>query len=175
MYATTGAARPTALPFPTDPAQVPSEFRSVRQWVAWDWALRDDHWTKPPVNVHTGRRGEADNPATWASFAESVAYAQRHQLPGVGVVLTPELGVVGVDLDKCRDIESGAIADWALAIVRRLDTWTQISPSGTGLRLFLRGRLPERLLGGDRQGRRRGGIEVYQAGRYLTLTAERLR
>jgi putative DNA primase/helicase len=175
VYGTNAVAPPSALPYPTDPAQVPAEFRTLRHWVGWDWALRDDRWTKPPIDVHTGQPAKADDPSTWATFGEAVAYARRHRLAGIGVELTRELGIVGVDLDHCRDAESGVIAEWALGIVRRLDTWTQVSPSGTGLRLFVRGHLPGRLLTGNRQGRRQGAVELYQAGRYLTLTAERLR
>jgi primase-polymerase (primpol)-like protein len=127
------------------------------------------------VDVHTGGLARADDPATWARFGEAVAGARRRRLAGVGVVLTPDLGIVGVDLDKCRDPESGVIEAWALEVVRRLGTWTQVSPSGTGLRLFLKGRLPAGLLGAGQQGRRTGRIEVYQGGHYLTLTTEQVR
>jgi primase-polymerase (primpol)-like protein len=84
------------------------------------------------------------------------------------------MAVVGVDADKCRARDTGEIAPWAWALVRRLDTWFQASPTGTGLRGFLAGRIPERLLAGGKQGRRRGPVEVYQGGRYLTLTTARL-
>ncbi len=45
--------------------------------------------------------------------------------------------VAGIDLDTCRDPETGAIEGWAQAIVDRLGTYTEVSPSGTGVKLFL--------------------------------------
>jgi putative DNA primase/helicase len=168
---------PVTLPYPTDPSQVPAELAERPQWVVWYWkptGRPDRPWTKPPVDPKTGRPAKADDPATWGTFRQAVAWAQRHHLAGIGLVLTEELRITGVDLDGCRDPETGAIADWAQAVVDRLDTFTQISPSRTGLRLFVKGRLPAWLLDRDRQGRRRGPIEVYQGGHYLTLTTERV-
>jgi hypothetical protein len=71
-----------------------------------------------------------------------------------------------VDLDGCRDPHSGRIEPWAKAIIRRLNSYTEISPSGTGLRIFIRGELPP-------YGRRKGHIEIYSHARFLTITGDR--
>src|SRR5262245_16666094 len=166
---------PVTLPYPTDPRQVPAELAERPQWVVWYWkptGRPDKPWTKPPVDPKTGRLARADDPATWGTFRQAVAWAQRHHLAGIGIVLTPDLDLTGVDLDGCRDPATGALAPWAQSVVDRLDTFTRVSPSRTGLRAFLKGRLPAWLLDRDRQGRRRGPIEVYQGGHYLTLTTE---
>jgi primase-polymerase (primpol)-like protein len=164
------------LPYPADPAQLPAEFVGLPHFVAWRWAWRDGRWTKPPVDPRTGATAEANDPATWGSFAEAVAYARAHRLPGIGVEMAPDMGLVAVDLDACREsrTRTGRIAPWALDVVRRLGTLTQVSPTGTGLRLFVRGRIPAHLLAGGREGRRRGPVEVYQGGHYLTLTTARV-
>ena len=168
---------PAALPFPTELGQLPSAFRALAgrpRFVAWRWVFRGGRWTKPPVDVHTGGDAKVDDPATWATFASAVAYARAHGCAGIGIVLVPATRLVGVDLDGCYALDTGELADWASAVVRRLDTYTQVSPSGTGFRLFLHGELPPHLLTDGRQGRRAGPIEVYQGGRYLTVTSVHL-
>ena len=73
----------------------------------------------------------------------------------------------GVDLDHCRDPETGIIQQWALDIVEMLNSYTEVSPSGAGLRIFVRGDLPA--------GRRKkGAVEMYDAERYLTVTGDHL-
>ncbi len=54
----------------------------------------------------------------------------------------PEEGLVYVDIDHCRDKNSGNVEPWAEEIVTALDTYTEASPSGTGLRIIARGKLP---------------------------------
>ena len=78
-------------------------------------------------------------------------------------------GFAGVDLDHCRDPETGTIEPWAAEIVKLFGTYTKVSPSGTGVKLFGRGALPEGVTG-----RRKGHIEVYGATRYFTVTGHRL-
>jgi putative DNA primase/helicase len=88
----------------------------------------------------------------------------------VGFVLTPELDIVGVDLDDVRDPKTGELSAQACAVVDDFDTYTEISPSGTGLRLFAfapKGTLPQ-------DGRKKGSFEIYESGRYLTLTGQRV-
>jgi putative DNA primase/helicase len=84
-------------------------------------------------------------------------------LDGVGFVLTADDPYVAIDLDHCRDPDSGAIGSWAQAVVDHFSTYTEVSPSGTGLRIFLKGQLPAK-------GCKRGNIEVYDQKRYVTLT-----
>jgi primase-polymerase (primpol)-like protein len=40
----------------------------------------------------------------------------------------------GLDLDDCRDPESGDVAEWALWTTRQLDSYAEVSPSATGLK-----------------------------------------
>jgi putative DNA primase/helicase len=77
------------------------------------------------------------------------------------------VGIVGVDLDHCRDAETGTIESWARSIVDRLKSYTEITPSSEGLRIFIRAKLPP-------QGRKKGNFECYESGRYLTVTGNHL-
>ena len=54
---------------------------------------------------------------------------------------------------------------WAAEIVTKLNTCTEVSPSGEGLKLFARGKLPG-------SGKKRAQIEMYDQGRYFTVTGK---
>ncbi len=83
----------------------------------------------------------------------------------MGFVFTEDDPVVGVDLDDCRDPETGDIDDTAQDIIERLDSYTEISPSGTGYHVLIKGELPE--------GRnRRGSVELYDTARFFTVTGD---
>src|SRR5439155_18077276 len=102
---------------------------------------------------------------TWGTFAEGLATAEDGKADGVGIVLGD--GLIGIDLDHCRDAETTAIEEWALEIVCALDSYTEISPSGRGLHTFARCELPIGPL-------RKGKIEIYADGRYFTVTGQHL-
>lgn len=77
-------------------------------------------------------------------------------------MFAPDDPYTGIDLDGCFD-ETGVLAGWAQDLVTRFDSYTELSPSGHGLHIIIRGKLPGR-------GRRKGSIEMYSEGRYFTVT-----
>lgn len=145
----------------------PVELARRAQWVAWRLTPREGEPkpTKLPYNARTGKLASTTDPATWSTFEEASTFCQRERCSGVGYVLSPDDPYVGVDLDSCRNPESGKIEGWAQAIMKRLSSYTEISPSGTGLRIFVRGELPP-------YGRRKGKIEIYSQARFLTITGD---
>lgn len=148
------------------PASIPFEIVGFDRWVGWRWESRGGKWTKVPVNAASGARASSDDPSTWSPFEEAVGYAQRKLLPGVGFVFTGS-PFAGVDLDDCRDSETGHVEPWAREIVAALDSYAEVSPSGTGVKAFMRGTLPP--------GRRhKGRVEMYDSGRFFTVTGHRL-
>jgi hypothetical protein len=103
------------------------------------------------------------DPANFATFDNAVARfrADRLRLDGLGIVLGN--GLCGVDLDRCRDVDTGELSPWAQEAVAELDTYAEVSPSGTGVKLFAFGAVPT--------GRRkRGNVEVYDGDRFFTVT-----
>jgi putative DNA primase/helicase len=88
-------------------------------------------------------------------------------LSGVGFVFAEDDPFAGIDLDHCRDSETGAVAPWAQKIVDALDSYTEVSPSGTGLHIFVKATLPGR-------NNRKGPVEMYESRRYFTLTGNHL-
>ncbi|MFC4447488.1 hypothetical protein [Halorussus aquaticus] len=134
------------------------------QWVCWREQTRGDKQTKVPVNPHTGRFASATDDETWGSFETAREYAVDGSANGLGFVFCNDDPFVGVDLDDARDPETETPTDWAKSIIDELNSYTEISPSGTGYHVLIEGELPP--------GRnRRGDVELYETARFFTVTA----
>ena len=154
------------------PDNIPQELRGCDQWVVWRYEYHPEKskakpWTKPPCQLSRAY-ASSTNPATWTSFETVLgAYRQDNGFDGVGYAPTEEDGITFVDLDNCRNPKTGEIAPWALEIIKKLNSYTEISPSGTGLRIIARAALPP-------GGRKKGDVEMYDEGHYLTLTGHHI-
>jgi len=130
---------------------IPEELKQLPQWVC--------HRNKIPFNPLTGAPAKAGQPDTWARFEDAVKAVGNYD--GIGFEFNNN-GIVGIDLDKVI-VEDGAVSAEALGIVEMLDSYTEYSPSGKGLHIFVRGDIPV-------DGRKKGFIEMYKAKRYFTVT-----
>lgn len=146
------------------PDNIPRRLATGKRFVLWRWELREGKWTKPPYQPN-GQLASVDDPYTWSTFAAALDAYATGKFDGIG--RTAEDGIVGVDQDHCVDVTTGDIGSQERERVDLLDSYTEISPSGTGLRTFVFGRLPD-------DGRRKGNLELYDSGRYLTLTGHRV-
>lgn len=167
---TSQARPPKPIPLAVIPEQIPPELKTLKQWLIWNYFYKVDlgYWDKPPLDANrSGNAGKSTDPKTWATFEQAVQSYQRGHYDGIGLALIESNGIVGFDLDECRDLETGKIAPWALTMIKQLPTYWEISPSGTGLRGFAYGRKP-----GSRC--RAGDFEMYTHGRYLCLTGHHL-
>lgn len=137
----------------TDYQNVPNDLKKLPQWV-----LRKG---KVPYNPNTGYGAKAGEPSTWGTFEQCLGLVANYD--GIGFEFNDN-GIVGVDLDHVID-EIGIVTPEALDIVKRLNSYTEISPSGTGLHIFVYGDIPE-------TGRKHTekGVEIYKSGRYFTVT-----
>src|SRR5438876_466308 len=144
-----GRPRPVALSH----ENIPAELKALVRWLVWSYVMDRDpetgevSWDKPPRSAHSGQVADAHNRANWSSFAVALAAYMAGGLDGLGFDLFVEEGddgevIVGVDLDHCRDPLTGAIEPWAQQIIDELNSYTEVSPSGTGIRIFVWGRLP---------------------------------
>ena len=141
------------------PERIPYAMRKLDHWVGADV-------NKAPINPTTELKASPTDPATWGTFAHAATFARYRGL-SLGIVLTRDAGITCIDLDHCRDSETGAIEAWAQTIVDRLDSYTEVSISGSGLHIFCLGTLPP--------GRRRcGQIETYDDGRFIIVTGNAL-
>ena len=166
--------RPEAQP--VDFGKIPAVLKAADCWVVWRYVEDVDedtgevNWTKPPVNARTGRLASSTNPQTWSKFVAALIAYRRGSMDGVGFVLQVNDGddqpaIVAIDLDHCRDPETGVIDNWAMQIIRKLNSYTEVSPSGAGIRVFVLGRLPPK-------GRKKGRYENYETSRYVTVTGQ---
>lgn len=158
---------------PPDAGQIPLELMQLEQWVVWRLESRGGKSTKVPYGPRSGRRASVSDSETWASFNEALgAYQEANgRWSGIGFVLSDNDGIGGVDIDHVRDPDTGALHPEAQALIDRFASYAEVSPSGTGIRIFGQApRLPK-----GRSGLYRGiKVECYSAGRYLTVTGQRL-
>ena len=130
---------------PTDhvPAaqSIPEALREREQWVYWRTEHRDGEQTKVPVEPVAGGVASTSDPDSWSTFGVARGYATADDtaVDGVGIVFTAEDPLVGVDLDGCRDPDTGSLDEPAVSIVDRLESYTEVSRSGTGVHVLLRG------------------------------------
>ena len=146
--------------------QAPGELRTADQFVCWREEVRDGEPTKVPYSV-SGGKASTTNPKTWAPLDAALSHAAEHGMSGVGFVFTEDDPFAGIDIDKCRDAGTGEIEPWAWKIVAAFDSYTEVSPSGTGLHIFVKATLPG-------PNNRKGPLEMYESGRYFTLTGKHL-
>jgi primase-polymerase (primpol)-like protein len=147
---------------------IPPELQALPHWVLWGWQKKPNGaWTKPPFQPD-GSLASDTNPATWAPFdyvqtAFETAPGNGRHFDGVGFVLSERTPFTGFDFDNCLNA-AGEITNPRVAeYVMQLSSYTEISPSLTGLRVIVIGKLPA--------GRRkRSNFECYDCKRYLTIT-----
>ena len=145
---------------------MPTTLTALPRWLLWKAVpgKRADGTTKTdkvPLACD-GTAGSSTDPAKWTTYEQAVEAAVQDDL-GVGFVFNGD-GIIGIDLDACT-AGDGSLLPWAAEIVDRFGTYTELSPSGKGLHLIVRGTLPP--------GRRkRGKVEMYGTGRYFTMTGD---
>src|SRR5262249_16962570 len=145
----------------------------IDHWVAWLWTRGNGgKWTKPPLQPRSpNRRAKNNDPATWCSHAEAATAVREGLGHGIGFVLT-DTKIAAIDLDHCRDPETGAIDPWAQAIIDQTpNAYIEATVSGSGLRVIgiatgkathTRYKVP---------GHNGAGVELYRrAVRYITIS-----
>jgi putative DNA primase/helicase len=115
---------------------------------------------KVPYSARTGRKASSTDLVTWSTFEEALEAYKHGEYAGLGFVFCSGDPYTGVDLDDCVN-EDGEIALWALEIARHLDSYIELSATGTGLHIIVRGDVPNR---------RKGDVEVYSSKRFFTMT-----
>ena len=152
-------------PTTIDAESIPETLGKREQWICWREEHRNGKATKIPIDPKTGDFASTTDDRTWTDLGQALGYAAMDRADGVGFVFTATDPLVGVDLDDCRDPETGRPDEPALTIINELDSFTEVSPSGTGYHVILEGELPD--------GRNRhGSVEMYDQSRFFTVTAE---
>jgi len=144
-------------------AKIPKILRLRPRWVLWRYQLQNGKWKKVPHQPN-GSCASSTAPMTWHSFPTVLNAYRGAGWDGIGFVLGG--GVVGVDLDHCRNPLTGEILAWAQKIIDHFDSYTERSPSGTGCHIYF--------LASTIIGRKQGLIEAYSANRFFAVTGQGL-
>jgi hypothetical protein len=160
------ARKPPALPPNAD--GIPPELRARQQWVCWKWTWLDKEakWSKVPFTAAGRAKASTTDPATWGTFTQATATVRAGRADGIGFVFTAQDPFFGLDLDECRDPIHEELSCDAEAVVQAFGTYTEVSPTGTGVKLIGLGKVPA-------GGNRKGDYEVYDNARYFALTGQR--
>jgi putative DNA primase/helicase len=134
----------------TRPEGVPEALRSIPQWLVYKGVpeTRPDgtpKLNKIPLSVRTGGAGSSIDPETWGTFDQAREAMGRHSgrspFAGMGFAFTTEAEVIAIDLDHCVN-DAGEVHPEALAFVEGFPgAWVELSPSGSGLHLWMRGKI----------------------------------
>lgn len=125
--------------------QAPDALRELRGWLVWRWVRRPDrpkalkmpYYVSGPVRKHT--HGSTEDRALLVTFEEAKKAADLHDFAGVGLALMPEFGITALDFDNC--VKDGVIDPRVEQLT--IGTYAELSPSGTGVRAFMRGESPD--------------------------------
>jgi hypothetical protein len=176
------------VPLEPDHRHIPPCLRHNTAWVTWRYERRESKWTKVPVNPRDGRRAKADVPKTWADFGRAEDYYVAHRddkddtrVDGIGYEFHANWGHGGVDLDDAIDPDTGEVKPWAREVLDKLNSYTELSPSGTGFKVYVQcdnffppPKGEEKQKQGTNLAYHDGEMEMYVGGRFFAVTGHRV-
>ncbi len=147
---------------------IPEQLTERPQWVNWQLEERDDKYTKVPYSPLSFERASSTDLMTWAPFEDALAALVVANFDGIGFVFCSADPYSGIDLDKCRNPETGVVDAWAQKIIDSVsEGYVEASPSETGIHIIVRGVVR----GGSVK---KGCVEMYSRDRFFTMTGKTL-
>ncbi len=142
---------------------IPQELKALPIWVGFKFIpQKDKKPKKEPIDAATGRHAKSNDSKTWHMFDEVIARTEALGFHAIGFAITKP--IIGIDIDGC--VTDGIISPYARKIISALDSYTEFSPSGTGIHILCKGELPnDRKFSGL-------GVEMYSGGRFFTITGD---
>lgn len=168
------ANKPVALSIKLD--HIPEGLKDIKRWVLWRYVRKNKnngeiYWAKLPVQAN-GSSAKTNDPQTWTSYEQAIQALQNAphgvDFDGLGFIFVNDDDLVGVDLDDCIDANTGEYSQNANELLAKCDGYAEVSPSGTGIKLFSRADLRASHVDHSK------GIEIYPAGRFFTITGHRI-
>ena len=160
--------KPNTIPVNFD--NIPLDLKRVPRWVLWRYIeVGDDdskRWSKMPVQT-SGKYASSTNPDTWVDFLtiQSAYESNPGSFSGVGFVFTSDDNLVGVDLDDCF-ADGEFTNEHARSIAESFEGYMEVSPSGTGVKIFTRADITNAHVDHDI------GLEIYSRSRFFTVTGQ---
>ena len=151
---------------------IPDDLKSLPNWVCYKLEQREHgKIAKIPIDPGTGRGADASDPNTWGTYEQALDSLESYVLDGIGFELGESFnGLIFIDLDHV--IENGRLKPFAENIVKRLNSYTEVSPSKTGLHILCKSKNDMQTLFGEGARHRNDsiGLEMYDRKRYFTVT-----
>lgn len=146
-------------------SNIPDELKQLNNWCVWKFEKRNGKRTKIPFNAETGEFAKSNDKSTWSSYETAV---NAEGVDGIGFFFEPPY--LGIDIDDIDDdlhrFKQGDKLDNIVSEFNEaFKSYTEVSPSGNGLHIIVKGKIP-----GTR--RRKGNIEMYDSGRFFTMTGK---
>lgn len=146
-------------------SNIPDELKQLDNWCVWKFENRNGKRTKIPFNAATGEFAKSNDKSTWSSYETAV---NAEGVDGIGFFFEPPY--LGIDIDDIDDdlhrFKQGDKLDNIVSEFNEaFKSYTEVSPSGNGLHIIVKGKIP-----GSR--RRKGNIEMYDSGRFFTMTGK---
>lgn len=156
--------------------KIPIELKQTPQWVAWRLEKKDGKDTKVPYIAAEGIfNASTTDPLTWRTYQAAVKALDTGRYSGIGFVVSEYDDFGGLDLDHCRNPETGEIDQWALDIIGKFNSYTEVTPSGAGVRIWIKAKFP--VEGHKKTGygpQKAGALELYDNKRYFAVTGDHI-
>ncbi len=142
---------------------IPEVLRRRPQWVAWKLEQRSGKRTKVPYIAGGVGKADTTDLMTWRTFEQAVTALETGRYNGIGFVFCSGDHYAGIDLDDCRDPETGEVEAWATEIVASFGegVYREVSQSGTGVHIIVKGKAPNKKV---------GQVEAYSIERFFAMT-----
>lgn len=147
--------------------RIPLELRQRPAWVAWRFGPVRTNGKRPkePIDPATGRLASVSRPGTWGTFSEALNRCEQDKLDGIGFVLSDDDPYSCADLDECLDPNTKEIDPKMYAILEALNSYSEVSPYGTGIHVWVQGKV-------DNQSKK--PVEIYSRKHMITVTGRSL-
>ena len=163
---------------------IPEELKQQQRWLLWRAVPKADKpgkTDKPPHCAHDGKAADVKDALAWAAFTTATKKLTKGNGHFAGLGFALGEGWAGIDIDHCRDPATGEIDPGAEDVIAALDSYSEVSPSGTGVKVFVHGAKPEGVgcrfrLNAEWQPDPDGEheVEVYDRERFFAVTGARL-
>jgi putative DNA primase/helicase len=151
--------------------KIPVDLKMIPRFCLWKYTLvgevDNQKWSKLPVQPN-GKAAKSTDPTTWADFLTVQKAYENGDFSGIGFVFTGDDDLVGIDIDDCRDPQTGTLNELAQSILDNVQGYCEVSPSQTGIKIFTRANLQAAHVDHDI------GLEIYPKSRYFTVTGHHL-
>lgn len=147
--------------------RIPEELKLNKNWCLYRLVQgpEDKKPRKIPINAYTGNPAKSNDNSTWADYETALHAVDKFNCHGVGYFFEPPY--FGVDIDDIADAieqyRDGETDNIVSEFIHSLESYAELSVSGTGIHIICKGELPA-------GGRRKDNVEMYQSGRYFIMT-----